>query len=72
MVTLYRSSDNELEDTPYKSVWQAAVLFTVPPAFHGPHNLSYEHDRFCDLNANEEPKALVTPFELYWIQLVYS
>ena len=53
MVTLYRSSDNELEDTPYKSFWQAAVLFNVPAAFHRPQNLSYEHDRFCDLNAKE-------------------
>jgi len=53
MVTLYQSSDNELEDTPYKSGWQAAVLFIVPTAFHRPHNLCYENDRFCDLNANE-------------------
>jgi len=53
MVTLHRNSDNELEDTLYKSVWQAAVLFTVPAAFHRPNNLSYEHDRFCDLIANE-------------------
>jgi hypothetical protein len=53
MVTPHRSSDNELEDTPYKSGWQAAVPCRVPAAVHRPHNLSYEHDRFCDLNANE-------------------
>jgi hypothetical protein len=53
MVTLYHSSDNELEDTPYKSGWQAAVLFIVPAAFHRPQNFSYEYHRFCDLNANE-------------------